>query len=254
MNLAYFSVLSVQEFKEFDTVAVTFAERTLGDFHYAIPFLIAFLLLGSMNSTIFGSSRYLFAGAKNNVMPKMFKCVHPESMSPRASVLAEISVAIAISFLGNLEHLLNYATYAIWMQRTMVQIALIYMRFKRFPFPSDAFRNPIFIPIIFLAICVALLVIPVKNDFHVGIYAVGFVAVGFVIYFLFIFPKKSPKFLTKLNENLVKLTQMTLDTVPINDETKNPKKESSLSSTKSSKIVPINNLTRINGSNIAKDE
>lgn len=128
-----------------------------------MPFLISFLLLGSMNSTIFGASRYLFAGAKNNVMPKMFKCVHPESMSPRISVLVGITMAIAISFVGNLEHLLNYATYAIWMQRTMVQIALIYMKFKHFSFPSDAFRNPIFIPFIFLVICIALLVIPIKN-------------------------------------------------------------------------------------------
>lgn len=141
----------------------TFAERTLGSFHYAIPFLISLLLMGSMNSTVFGSSRYLFAGAKSNVMPTMLKSVHPESMSPRAAVAFEVCVAIAISFLGDLESLLNYATYAIWMQRTLVQFALLYMRYKDFPFHKDAYKNPIIVPILFLLICISLLVIPVKN-------------------------------------------------------------------------------------------
>uniref|UniRef100_A0AC34GRL1 Amino acid permease n=1 Tax=Panagrolaimus sp. ES5 TaxID=591445 RepID=A0AC34GRL1_9BILA len=163
MNLAYFSLLTVEEFKASDTVAVDFAAKTLGGFHYAFPFLIAILLLGSMNSTIFGSSRYLFAGAKRGIMPGALKCAHPISMSPRAAVIVEMCVAICISFIGNLEQLLNYMTYAIWMQRTVVQVALIYMRYKKFPVPKDSIQNPIFIPILFLCICIALLVIPVKN-------------------------------------------------------------------------------------------
>ena len=128
-----------------------------------MPFLISLLLMGSMNSTVFGSSRYLFAGAKSDVMPTMLKSVHSDSMSPRAAVIFEVCVAIGISFLGDLESLLNYATYAIWMQRTLVQLALLYMRYHDFPFHKDAYRNPIIVPILFLAICIALLVVPVKN-------------------------------------------------------------------------------------------
>ena len=117
--------------------------------------------MGSLNSTVFAASRYLFAGAKNNVMPTMFKSVDPDSMSPRAAVIFELCVAIGISFLGDLESLLNYATCAIWMQRTLVQFALLYMRYKKFSFPKDAYRNPIFVPIIFLVICISLIVIPI---------------------------------------------------------------------------------------------
>uniref|UniRef100_A0A7E4WC20 Amino acid transporter n=1 Tax=Panagrellus redivivus TaxID=6233 RepID=A0A7E4WC20_PANRE len=220
MNLAYFSVLTVEEFKNSDTVAVDFARKTLGDFSYAIPFLIAMLLLSSMNSTIFGSSRYLFAGSKQGVLPSMFRCVHPTSMSPRAAILVEVVVAIGISFIGNLDHILSYMTFAIWMQRTVVQVALVYMRWKKFPVPDDAFQNPIFVPITFFCICIALLVIPVKTDWTVGIYAVGFVILGFIIYFVFVFPKKLPQFLHKINETTVICTQLALDTmpVPLNDD------------------------------------
>uniref|UniRef100_A0AC35FYM9 Amino acid transporter n=1 Tax=Panagrolaimus sp. PS1159 TaxID=55785 RepID=A0AC35FYM9_9BILA len=218
MNLAYFSVLSIEEFKGSDTVAVDFAEKTLGSFYYAIPFLIAILLLGSMNSTVFTSSRYLFAGSKAGIMPAAFKCVHPISMSPRAAVIVEVCVTIGISFIGNLEQVLNYMTYAVWMQRTVVQMALIYMRFKHFPVPKDAFINPIFIPFIFLFICISLLVIPVKDEYQVGIYGICLLIAGFIIYSIFIFPNKLPKFLTDINENGVIATQILLNTMPFYEE------------------------------------
>ena len=54
--------------------------------------MIAILLLGSMNSTIFGSSRYLFAGAKRGIMPGALRCAHPTSMSPRMAVIVEVLI------------------------------------------------------------------------------------------------------------------------------------------------------------------
>ncbi|KAK0392986.1 hypothetical protein QR680_000007 [Steinernema hermaphroditum] len=60
MNVAYFAVLTVEEFKQSDVVAVRFAEKSLGSFSYAIPFLISILLLGNLNTTIFGCSRYAY--------------------------------------------------------------------------------------------------------------------------------------------------------------------------------------------------
>ncbi|KAE9547067.1 hypothetical protein FO519_009721, partial [Halicephalobus sp. NKZ332] len=218
MNVAYFSVLTIEEFQKFDTVAATFAERTLGSFHYAIPFLISLLLMGSMNTTVFGSSRSLLAGARHKVMPTMLRSVHPESMSPRAAVIAEVSVAIGVSFLGDLENLLNYATSAIWMQRTLVQLALLYMRYKKFPFPKDAYRNPIIIPILFLAICIALMVIPIVRDYKVGICGIGCVIAGFTIYFVFIASNRLPKIFYKIDEKFATLTTIFLNTLPISTE------------------------------------
>ncbi|KAE9547207.1 hypothetical protein FO519_009581, partial [Halicephalobus sp. NKZ332] len=217
MNVAYFTVLTVEEFKEFDTVAATFAERTLGSFHYAIPFLISLLLMGSLNSTVFAASRYLFAGAKNNVMPTMFKSVHPGSMSPRAAVIFEVCIAIGISFLGDLESLLDYATCAIWMQRTLVQLALLYMRYKKFPFPKDAYRNPIIIPILFLCICVSLLVILIKNNYKVGIYTFCCIITGSAIYFVFIASERLPRIFYTINKKLTILTTIFLNTLPISE-------------------------------------
>ncbi|KAH7697712.1 Protein AAT-7, partial [Aphelenchoides avenae] len=173
--------------------------KTLGDVKYLVPFLIALLLLGNLNSTIFGCSRYVFAGARNNVMPSFLECVHPSSMSPRAAVLIELCVAIGVSFLGNLDQLLSYMTFAMWMQRTIVQIALIWMRLRGWTFPKDAFRTPIIVPLVFFCICIMLLVLPVKDDYHVAIYGVSALLAGMLMYFVFVYPTNKPAIFYRVN-------------------------------------------------------
>ncbi|KAI1727316.1 amino acid permease domain-containing protein [Ditylenchus destructor] len=218
MNIAYFSVMTVDEFLVSDAVAVTFAEYTLGDFCYIVPFLIAFLLLGNLNTTIFGCSRYLLAGAKRNVAPTMVKCVHEESMSPRAAVLVEFFIAVSLSFLGDLDQLISYMSFAMWMQRTCSQVALLYMRFNDWPFPKDAFRTPIILPIIFLMISISLLVIPARKDPHIVIYGCSAVIAGLIIYFAFIYTDNRPACLRSVNEWTVMVTQIILNVVPMDDQ------------------------------------
>ncbi|KHJ98593.1 hypothetical protein OESDEN_01429 [Oesophagostomum dentatum] len=56
-NIAYFAVLTPQEILESSAVATTFAQETVGSFSYAMPALIAVLMLGSVNAEIFAWSR-----------------------------------------------------------------------------------------------------------------------------------------------------------------------------------------------------
>uniref|UniRef100_A0A915P333 Amino acid transporter n=1 Tax=Meloidogyne floridensis TaxID=298350 RepID=A0A915P333_9BILA len=90
INIAYFSVLTIDEFLNTEAVAFKFAEKTMGDFSRIFPFLIAILLLGNLNSSIFASSRYVFAGAKNGIMPRVLSSVHEKSMSPRVAIIYEV--------------------------------------------------------------------------------------------------------------------------------------------------------------------
>jgi amino acid transporter len=57
MNAAYFIVLSIAQIEKSAAVATTFAQHSLGDFQYAIPFLVSVLLIGSLNSQLFAASR-----------------------------------------------------------------------------------------------------------------------------------------------------------------------------------------------------
>uniref|UniRef100_A0A1I7XWI9 AA_permease domain-containing protein n=1 Tax=Steinernema glaseri TaxID=37863 RepID=A0A1I7XWI9_9BILA len=214
MNVSYFALLTVEEFKQSETVAMTFAERTLGNFSYVVPFLIAILLLGNLNTTIFGCSRYLFAGAARRVMPSFIRTVHGPSMSPRVAVFIELMVCVCVSFAGNLDHLISYMMFTIWMQRTIVQVALLYMRFSDYPVSPNGFRNPIIVPILFLLICLCLLVIPIWQDFYVAVYGLGLTFLGLAIYLVFILPSKLPKLFSVVDEKLTVLFQIVFNVIP----------------------------------------
>ncbi|CAI2347176.1 unnamed protein product [Caenorhabditis sp. 36 PRJEB53466] len=213
MNVSYFSVLTVEDFKNSPAVAVTFAERTLGDFHYAIPFLISLLLIGSMNTTIFACSRYMYSGANQSVMPTPLRLIHYTSRSPRLAVFAEVLIAICLSFIGNLDQIISYMSFALWSQRTCTQAGFIYFKLTGKIDNKDSFVVPIFVPITFFLICIALLVIPITQNYHVAIYGLSMTAGGALIYLLFIYPKTLPNFLYKINDKLVKFAQLIFNAV-----------------------------------------
>lgn len=213
MNISYFSVLSVEDFKNSPAVAVTFAERTLGNFHYAIPFLISLLLIGSMNTTIFASSRYMYAGAQKSVMPSPLRGIHHRTRSPRLAVFAEILIAICLSYIGNLDQLISYMSFALWSQRTCTQAGFIYFKLRGTLKSKDSFEVPIFVPVIFFLICIALLVIPITQNYHVAIYGLSMTAGGFLIYIVFIYPKTLPNFLHRINNAVVKFVQLIFNCV-----------------------------------------
>ncbi|KAI6242989.1 Amino Acid Transporter [Aphelenchoides fujianensis] len=212
--VAYFSVLTIEDFTTTDAVAVVFAEKTLGDLHYVVPFLVACLLLGNLNSTVFGCSRYVISGAKNGYFPSFLRTVHPLHNSPRAAVLIEVWIAIGLSFLGNLDQLLVYMSFAMWSQRLIVQMALLWMRYRGFSYPKDAFVVPIVLPVVFLGVCVALLVIPIVQDYRVALYAGLMMAVGLLVYFAFIFRRQSVQLpvLRKIDHALTVAAQVLLET------------------------------------------
>jgi amino acid transporter len=202
INVAYFSVLTVEEFKETDTVAVLFTERTLGGFCYVVPFLIALLLLGNLNTTIFGCSRYVLSGSNSHYFPSFLRLLNLQSTSPRCSIVIEVFIAFGLTFIGSLEQILCYLTFAMWTQRFTVQIALMWMRYRRFPYPKDAFIVPIVLPAIFSVVCLALVVIPVVQDYHVAIYGAALIFSGILVYFLFIYNKRQPRFFSTIDGNL----------------------------------------------------
>ncbi|KAK5979678.1 Large neutral amino acids transporter small subunit 2 [Trichostrongylus colubriformis] len=59
-NVAYFAVLTPQQILDSPAVATTFAQDTIGSFSYAMPALIGFLMLGSVNAEIFAWSRWVY--------------------------------------------------------------------------------------------------------------------------------------------------------------------------------------------------
>jgi amino acid transporter len=47
-------------------------------------------MLANLNTTVFATSRYMFAGAAKNALPSAFACQHPGHKTPRISVVAQV--------------------------------------------------------------------------------------------------------------------------------------------------------------------
>uniref|UniRef100_A0A1I8A4V7 Amino acid transporter n=1 Tax=Steinernema glaseri TaxID=37863 RepID=A0A1I8A4V7_9BILA len=190
INVSYFSVISVEEMKNSNAVAALFSQKALGNFSYAIPFMIAVLLMGSLNSNIFCSSRFMHAAARQGQLPPALSCVNSESQCPRAAILAQTAITI-VFLLFDVESLINYTTFVLWFQKAVTMVALIYMRYNKTPVNKDVVRIPIVISIIFLIFCTLLTVVPLYEEPVTTVSGFVFVFSGVLFYAAFVKYSKS---------------------------------------------------------------
>ncbi|KAI6242183.1 Solute carrier family 7 member 13 [Aphelenchoides fujianensis] len=127
VNLSFFVVLSVEEILSSDAVATTFSQHTMGDAQYIMPLLVSILLIGSLNTTLFSASRYLYAGAREGQMPSFISIVNKEHDSPRCALFYHVVMSMMFAFAGNTEELISYLGFAQWIQRTLTMSALIWI-------------------------------------------------------------------------------------------------------------------------------
>uniref|UniRef100_A0A914ZRQ0 Y+L amino acid transporter 2 n=2 Tax=Parascaris univalens TaxID=6257 RepID=A0A914ZRQ0_PARUN len=219
-NVSYFVVLSVDEVKASQAVASAFAAATLGNFQYAMPFLICILLIGSLNSTLFSASRYLHAAARQGHLPSFISCANDINDSPRAAVFVNIILSMGLSFAGDLDTLISYVGFAQWSQRSLTMLALLWIRFRHKPVHADAIRTPVIMPIVFFVICTSLVLVTIVKDIALSGVGLGVVAAGFIIYFLFLYERSLPS--TKcfqrasfaINNKTTAFAQIVFNTMP----------------------------------------
>ncbi|KAK6054698.1 hypothetical protein COOONC_07797, partial [Cooperia oncophora] len=100
INISYFIVLTPDEMKNSTAVAADFAQKTLGNFSYAIPFMVALLLIGTLNSNPF--------------------------------LRITMICTFAMSFV-DIDTLINYVTFVMWSQKAVTVAALLYLRYTKMP-------------------------------------------------------------------------------------------------------------------------
>ncbi|CAD6196187.1 unnamed protein product [Caenorhabditis auriculariae] len=205
MNVSYFAVLTPDQIKNSSAVAADFAQVTLGNFSYAIPFMIAILLIGTLNSNIFCGSRFTHAAAREGHLPPFLSCINEESNSPRAALLFQLICTIAVTFI-NTNDLINYVAFVMFGQRFVTMAALLWIRYRKILVASGAIRVPIIFSLIFFVITAALVVVPFIEETQQTIVGVILVAIGLVLYFIFKLPSKMPDFIVKMNDGLTRVT------------------------------------------------
>uniref|UniRef100_A0A8R1E075 Amino acid permease n=1 Tax=Caenorhabditis japonica TaxID=281687 RepID=A0A8R1E075_CAEJA len=213
MNISYMTVLTPGQIMNSTAVAADFAQVTLGNFSYAIPFMIALLLIGTLNSNIFCGSRFTHAAAREGHLPTFLSCINEESNSPRAALLFQLICTIAVTFVDT-NSLINYVAFVMFGQRVFTMTALMWIRYRDIPVAPDAIRVPIIFSLLFWIITIALVVVPFIEETTHTIVGVGLVLMGLVLYLIFMKPKRLPQFLTNFNDGMTRITCKVLFTTP----------------------------------------
>ncbi|VDK45118.1 unnamed protein product [Anisakis simplex] len=214
-NVSYFVVLSVDEVKNTTAIAATFSQRALGNFSYIVPFMVAILICGTLNSNIFCGSRLaytlllllivvfcMYAAAREGHLPAFLSCINHENGSPRAALLAQAIITAAMMFADS-DKLIEYVSFVMFFQRIVTMIALLWIRYKKIAVHPGAIRVPIILTWLFLLISVALVAIPLVTNFVTTFVGILIVIAGVIFYTTVLKRDSIPSKVEKISGKLI---------------------------------------------------
>jgi len=219
INVAYFTILDIPSFLSTNAVASTFVKATVGDFSFLMPIMVCILIVGSLNGTIFVSSRFLHAAARGGFLPTFISCTNPETDSPRAALVLHLLLVFTMTFTADLHALINYIGFAQWSQRGITMLVLFWIRYK-YHTSDHVIRAPLIVPILFFSICFTLTIVTIVEDTKSALVSVVVLTVTYVIYMVFIYEKALPSrrwyraTSSKMDSYTTAIFQVMLNTMP----------------------------------------
>lgn len=212
-NVAYFTVMSVDELLASEAVAVTFAERIFGSFSIAVPVFVALSCFGSMNGCLFALSRMFLVASREQQLPTVLSMIHVRRHTPLAAVFVLYPMTVLQLFVGDIYSLLNFMSFMRWLFIGVVVLGLIYMRYTKPELPRP-FKVPLFIPVVFCLTCFLMVFLSLYSDpLNTGIgFAISLT--GIPAYYIFIYLNHRPAWLQRSFDSFNRALQIVLEVVP----------------------------------------
>ncbi|CAB3406586.1 unnamed protein product [Caenorhabditis bovis] len=192
-NVALYTAISPDEMLESPAVAVLFAEKLYGRFAFVMPVCVAISTIGSANGVIFTSSRLFYSGALEGQMPQVLTMTNKQTQTPIPAVILTGLLSIAYLVMSkDVYQLINYIQISYWLAIGTAIAALFHLR-KTMPDAPRPIKVPLIWPIIFLAGCIALVIIPIIANPHDTGIGLLIMLSAVPIYAIFIGWKNKPK-------------------------------------------------------------
>uniref|UniRef100_A0A8B9BX22 b(0,+)-type amino acid transporter 1 n=1 Tax=Anser brachyrhynchus TaxID=132585 RepID=A0A8B9BX22_9AVES len=217
INIAYFTVMTSTELLQSQAVAVTFGDRILYPASWIVPLFVAFSTIGSANGTCFTAGRLVYVAGREGHMLKVLSYISVKRLTPAPAIIFYGAIAIIYIIPGDIDTLINYFSFAVWIFYGLTVFALIVMRFTRKEV-NRPIRIPIVIPVIVTLISILLVLLPIISAPELAyLYCVLFILSGLIFYVLFVHFKFSwPQ---KISKPITMHLQMLLEVVPAEETT-----------------------------------
>jgi basic amino acid/polyamine antiporter, APA family len=157
-NIAYLTVLPIEEMRTSRLVAADVAERAIGPVGVVfVSVTVMISTFGTLNAVLFTSPRIFFAMAGDGLFFKQVAAVHPKFGTPWVAILMTASLGAAFVLLRTFEQLADAFVTAV-LPFYFMAVAAIF-RLRKDPNYRPAFRVPGYpvVPLLFMAAVLYLL-------------------------------------------------------------------------------------------------
>ncbi|XP_013796562.1 B(0,+)-type amino acid transporter 1 isoform X1 [Apteryx mantelli] len=217
INVSYFTVMTSTELLQSQAVAVTFGDRVLYPASWIVPLFVAFSTIGSANGNCFTAGRLVYVAGREGHMLKVLSYISVKRLTPAPAIIFYAAIAIIYIIPGDIDTLINYFSFAVWIFYGLTVLALIVMRFTRRELRRPI-RIPIVIPIIVTLVSILLVLAPIISAPELAyLYCVLFILSGLIFYVLFVHFKFH--WAQKVSKPITMHLQMLLEAVPAEEAT-----------------------------------
>lgn len=183
--VSYFVVLPAELVKRTNTVALDFGSAifgTVGGIVFA--FLVAFSCFGALNGQIYTTARLILAASREGYLPERLGQVNRRTGTPVAALLLQLLLISAFILFGSgFASLVNFYGVCSWTFYLASVLGLLVLRIKE-PNLNRPYKTWLATPILFAAVALFLLLMPIGRAPLEGLAALLFIAAGVPVYYL----------------------------------------------------------------------
>jgi len=132
----------------------------------------------------FTTGRLIYVAGKEGYLPALFGRLHPTRKTPLNAMLLQAGITIAFIILGGgFRSLINFAVVASWAFYFLTVLGLVILRIKE-PTLERPYKTWITTPLIFCAVALFLLYMPIIAAPLEALAVLGFVLAGIPMYYI----------------------------------------------------------------------